>query len=316
MSKAIEQNKFGFTVGHMGLGSHGEGIGTVRQAVHDGDTINVRGLGNIGARFLGVDAAEISFTLPGSSSFVSLGDPRWEEFLSKPLSTSYGKFKPALASGLRQYLKGRVGPGCGANHYAHAVAAQTALEQEIQADLAVMGASKESFELYLAFSHEVMDRYGRVLCFINRNQEDENIPTPRPLYYNERLLLTAAVTPYFIWPNVSPFRKFANILEAVIPPFMANQIQDPRLGEARQAYAEARQQQIGVYAADNPLRLYPFELRFLAGRRAPNRWVIDLSQSDNHLVPPQEYYTIPNPEDRLYIPEEYLLLFKKKGWKK
>jgi hypothetical protein len=60
--------------------------------------------------------------------------------------------------------------------------------------------------------------------------------------------------------------------------------------------------------------LYPFELRFLAQRRAPNRWVIDLSQSDNHLLHPQEY-TIPNPEDRLYIPEEYLLLFKSKGWR-
>ena len=316
MSKAIEQNKFGFTVGHTGLGMHGDSVGSVRQVVHDGDTINVRAIGNIGARFLGVDAAEISFTLPGSSSFTSLGDPRWEEFLSQPLSTAYGKFKPALASGLRKHLKEQVGPGCGANHYFHAQAAQAALEYEILDDITALGASKESFEFYLAFSHEVLDRYGRMLCFINRNQQDENTPAPRPLYYNERLLLTAAVTPYFIWPNVSPFRKFANILEAVIPPFMANQIQDPRLGEARQGYADARLRQVGVYVADNPLRLYPFELRFLAQRRAPNRWVIDLSQSDNHLVPPQEYYTIPNPEDRLYIPEEYLLLFKKKGWKK
>jgi len=316
MSKAIEQNKYGFTVGHVGLGMHGEGIGSVRQVVHDGDTINVRAIGNIGVRFLGVDAAEISFNLPGSSSFTSLGDPRWEAFLSNPLSTTFGKFNPTLASGLRKHLKEQVGPGCAANHYFHAQAAQAALEYEILDDITALGASKESFEFYLAFSHEVLDRYGRMLCFINRNQPDDNTPTPRPLYYNERLLVNAAVTPYFIWPNVSPFRKFPNILEAVIPPFMANQIQDPRLGEARQAYAEARLRQVGVYAADHPLRLYPFELRFLAGRRAPNRWVIDLSQSDNHLLPPQEYYTIPNPEDRLYIPEEYLLLFKKKGWKK
>ena len=316
MSKAIEQNKYGFTVGHVGLGTHGDGVGSVRQAVHDGDTINVRPLGNLGARFLGVDAPEISFNLPGSRSFTSLGDPRWEVFLSNPLSTSHGKFNATLASGLRQHLKARVGPGCASNHYTHALAAQTALEAEIQADLEAMGADKESFEFYLAFSHEVLDRYGRMLCFINRNQEEENIPGPRPLYYNERLLMRAAVMPYFIWPNVSPFRKFANILEAVIPPFMANQIQDPRLGEARQGFAEARARQEGLYAAGNPLRLDPFELRFLAGRRVPNRWLIDLSQSDNHLVHPQEYYSIPNPEDRLYIPEEYLLLFKKKGWKK
>ena len=316
MSKAIEQNKYGFTVGYVGLGTHGEQAGSVRQSVHDGDTINVRALGNFGARFLGVDAAEISFNLPGSSSFTSLGDPRWEVFLSKPLSTTFGKFKPTLASGLRKHLKEQVGPGCAANHYYHALAAQTALEYEILNDMTLLGASNESFEFYLAFSHEVLDRYGRMLCFINRNQPDESTPTPRPLYYNERLLMNAAVTPYFIWPNVSPFRKFSNILEAVIPPFMANQIQDPRLGEARQGYADARLQQTGVYAVDNPLRLYPFELRFLAQRRAPNRWLIDLSQSDNHLLHPQEYYIIPNPEDRLYIPEEYLLLFTKKGWKK
>lgn len=316
MSKAIEQNKYGFTVGHVGLGTHGEAIGTVRQSVHDGDTINVRALGNFGARFLGVDAAEISFNLPGSNAFTSLGDPRWEDFLSKPLSTVFGKFNPGLASGLRKYLKDHIGPGCATNHYSHALAAQAALEDEILKDLAEMGSSRETFEFYLAFSHEVLDRYGRMLCFINRNQEDGNLPSPRPLYYNERLLASGSVIPYFIWPNVSPFRKFTNILEAVIPPFMANQIQDPRLGDARQDFANARQQQIGVYAAVNPLRLLPFELRFLAQRRAPNRWVIDLSKSDNRLVHPQEYYTIPNPEDRLYIPEEYLLLFKKKGWKK
>jgi hypothetical protein len=44
--------------------------------------------------------------------------------------------------------------------------------------------------------------------------------------------------------------------------------------------------------------------------------VIDLSKNDDVLIKPQEYYTIPNVEDRLFIPEEYVPLFVEAGWKK
>lgn len=315
MSKAIEQLKNGLLVGHAGLGMHGAAVGSVRQVVHDGDTINTRLIGNLGTRFLGVDAAEISFTLPGKSTFTAISDPRWEDFLSDPFNAVYGDFNAPMSAGLRGYLETRVGPGTAANHSMHAAAAQTALETEVLYDIALMGETNETFQFFLAFSHEVMDRYGRMLCFINRNQPDENTPAPRPLSYNERLLMAGIVTPYFIWPNISPFRKYANILEAVIQPFTANQLNDTRLNSARAGYQATRQAQVGVYAADHPLRLYPFELRFLAQRRLPNRWLIDLGKSDDHLVPPEEYFTIANPEDRLYIPEEYIWLFKEYGWK-
>jgi len=315
MSKAIEQLQNGLLVGHAGLGMHGAAVGTVRQVVHDGDTVNTRLIGNLGTRFLGVDAAEISFTLPGKSSFTAISDPRWEVFLSDPFNAIYGEFNAPMSAGLRTYLETCVGPGTAANHSLHASAAQAVLETEVLNDLALMGETNETFQFFLAFSHEVMDRYGRMLCFLNRNQPDENTPAPRPLYYNERLLVAGVVTPYFIWPSISPFRKYANILEAVIQPFTANQLHDARLNSARAGYQAARQAQIGVYAADHPLRLYPFELRFLAQRRLPNRYLIDLGKSDDHLVPPEEYYTIAKPEDRLYIPEEYIWLFKEYGWK-
>ena len=53
----------------VGLGLHDSQIGSVRQQVHDGDTLIVRAEGNLSVRMLGIDAAEISFSLLGSSTF-------------------------------------------------------------------------------------------------------------------------------------------------------------------------------------------------------------------------------------------------------
>jgi hypothetical protein len=54
---------------------------------------------------------------------------------------------------------------------------------------------------------------------------------------------------------------------------------------------------------------------FLARRQPPERWLIDLSAGDDRLLAPQRYRTVPNPEDRLFIPEEYVPLFEQNGWK-
>lgn len=54
MAKAIEQVK-NLTIGHAALGYRGGVAGSVRQQVHDGDTINVRAVGNFGVRFLGIE---------------------------------------------------------------------------------------------------------------------------------------------------------------------------------------------------------------------------------------------------------------------
>jgi hypothetical protein len=79
---------------------------------------------------------------------------------------------------------------------------------------------------------------------------------------------------------------------------------------------EARDAEIGIFDADNTLRLYPFELRFLARRQPPDRWLIDLASDDDRLIVPQKYYTVPNVEDRLFVPAEYVPLFEKKRWKR
>jgi len=42
--------------------------------------------------------------------------------------------------------------------------------------------------------------------------------------------------------------------------------------------------------------------------------VTDLSANDDRLHPPQSYISIPNPEDRLFLPAECVALFVENGW--
>ena len=311
MAKAIEDIR-GLKVGHFGLGEHGTGVGTVPQQVHDGDTVVVRAFGNFSVRFLGVDTPEISIGLPPGGEFESIGGPGWAEFLADPFADRYGLLD--LAPALRAHLAARVGAGCAANHFRHAMAAQRMLEQEVQNDLADSGGDRAAFRFFVAFAGEVMDGYGRLLGYINRDQREP----PRPPDYNSRLLAAGQALPYFIWPNINPFRRRASLIEAVPTPRTAAAVaaRESSLRQARLAVRAARAAGHGVFAAADPLRLEPFELRFLAGRRAPSRWVIDLSMDDDVLLPPQRYIEITQPEDRLYVPAEYVPLFVERGWRR
>jgi endonuclease YncB( thermonuclease family) len=318
MAKAIEELQLSggrtLTVGHFGLGMQGANVGSVKQEVHDGDTINVRAQGNFGVRFLGVDAPEISFRLPGSGQqFVSISDPQWEAFLTDPFADQAGAdFAQMLSPKLLSHLQANLGAGVASNHARHALAAQRELERQIEADIAELAKTNDAFQFFLAFGTEITDRFGRLLAYINREQK----ATPRPLDYNTRLLKSGLVNPYFIWPNINPFRKQPSLQEAVIEPGTANAIatQDPVLRDVRASVQAARQAKKGVFDSQDPLQLQAFELRFLGERRLPARWVIDLSQNDDVLIPPQEYHTIANVEDRLFIPADYLPLFEKAGW--
>ena len=316
MAKAIKQ-KGGLTVGYVGLGIRGNGtVGSILQEVHDGDTITVRALGNFGVRFLGVDAPEISFTLPDETAFTSIENEKWEKFLENPFANDFPPFTPPLIKDLALHLQSKLKKRTAMNHFYHAQKAEDTLEEELKKDLHALHQSEKEFELFLVFAHEVMDPYGRLLCFINRNQVNEQDPEPRPLTYNERLLKLGKVIPYFIWPNINPFRKQKNIVDAVPQPGTANTIsnEEGTLRRAREWAQNARQRQIGIYDATNPLQLEPFEVRFLARRRPPTRWVIDLSKNDNILIQPQQYYRVYR-EDRLFIPPEYVSLFQEAGWK-
>lgn len=314
MGNAIENCK-NFKCMRSGLGLHGSLPGSVRQVVHDGDTIKVRALGNFSIRLLGVDTPEFSFQLPGKSSFTKIEDSKWEAFLINPFQSSV--WEQPHATGLREYLQSRVGLGCAANHHRHAMDAQRMLEAEIQADMDRLGSNKENFRFFLAFANDIMDGYGRLLAFVNVDQEK-----PYPPTYQERLLAKGMALPYFIWPNIDPFyalmRKYGSLPNAVPKPgrMRKEMLEVGKLKAAREAFAHARSENSGVYDAKAPLRLAPFELRFLAKGRLPDRWVIDLSRDSDELLPPHRYYTVANPEDRLWIPAEYVPLFVEHGWRR
>jgi endonuclease YncB( thermonuclease family) len=318
MPLAIEQLRSRMRVGHALLGRHGQGVGSVKQQVHDGDTIHVQAQGNLGVRFLGVDAPEMSFHLPGGTTFVPIADDRWEAFLADPFDPQLPPFDPPLEQGLLDHLTSRVGAGTAPNHARLAEAAQRALEDEVEKDLSVMGAAKETFEFFVAFASEVMDRYGRLLGYLNRHQPDATTPEPRPISYNERLLQSGMISPYFIWPNVNPFRANQSVVTAAesFPPGTARDVAEGEvtLRTARRWVRDARSAKVGLFVESDPLRLQPFELRFLARRQAPDRWVIDLSRNDPFLIAPQRYHTIPQVEDRLFVPPEFVPLFQRNGW--
>jgi endonuclease YncB( thermonuclease family) len=316
----------GLTFGVVGLGLYRDGTGTAKSQVSDGDTISSHPQvsDDLGVRFLGVDAPEKSFPLPKETAFKALDHKDWQEFLKDALDESkYGKFDPPMTSALAAHLKTKLGPNAATNHREHALAAKTALVDLVEKDMAALGQTKETFRFFLAFAYDVMDGFGRLLCYINRQQtDDDDNASPRPDFYQERLLETGHVAPFFIWPNVDPFiteqLQSASLLKAVPAPKTAADIEKkaPRLKKARAAVQAARAGHKGIFAAGKELALLASEVRFLSSRHPNRRWVIDLSKRDDTLIPPQDYFTVPNYEDRLYIPEEFVPLFVDQGWKK
>jgi endonuclease YncB( thermonuclease family) len=312
MAKALRKTSEGFSVGFARLGRRGDGRGSPGQQVVDGDTVTVEADGNLGVRLLGVDAPERALTLPEVATeavdrrpgepFVPLTDERWERFLSDPFAD--GSLR--LRRSLRDHLEPLLGPGCAANHARFAATAKAALRALVESDLEEAGGSREEFRFFMAFASEVLDGYGRLLCYLNRDQPRP----PRPPTYNERLLVAGEVLPYFIWPNVDPFRVQPSLVDAVPRPGAA-----PPLADERAAVAAAREQGLGVWRGDEPLRLSPFELRYLARLTPPERWVIDVAARDNRLLAPQLYPRIDRPEDRLFVGEAFVPLFESRGWR-
>lgn len=83
-----------------------------------------------------------------------------------------------------------------------------------------------------------MDRYGRLLGYLHPDQPDT--PAAQRLgSYNERLLAAGWVSPYFIWPNINPFRRAGSITAAVPAPGAAAEMaeEESSLRNARRAVA-------------------------------------------------------------------------------
>lgn len=206
-----------FLVGNAGLMAYGAGVGSPKRAVSDGDTIATRALTNLALRFLGVDAPEKGLfrkQADGSERYVGIADPGWDGFLQGQLAAMTGALEPPL----RSYLQARVQPGVSANHAHHARAATLALEALVQDDLRFYEKTPESFRFYLAYGREVLDGYGRLLCFAAPDVPSPTPQRPRRASYNTRLLEGAHASPYFIWPNIDPFREQQTPFGAVLKP--------------------------------------------------------------------------------------------------
>lgn len=286
---------------------------TLPTAIPDGDTIGVHLEGSGAIRFLGIDTPEKSFDLPGTGGS-NLDSAQWDAYLTDPFLPQFGPFK--LEADLESHLRTRSGAGAGINHRSHGNNAEAALIGLVQSDITALSQNSDTFRFYVAFSFEVFDSYGRFLAFINRQQQDALLPSPRPPSYNERMLEGGMALPYFIWPNIDPFRSIP-LLSSVIAPGTANKVAEatPALKKARAFVKQARTSGIGAFNPADPLRFEAFEIRYLGRREAPNRAVIDLSKNDDVIHRPQNYFSIPNPEDRLFIPPAFVPLFASRGWK-
>ncbi len=297
----------------MGIRRRNGAVQTLEAAVPDGDTVGTQLDGTGSIRFLGIDTPEKSFVQPLGGG-QALDGPKWDQYLTNPFGSGYevALLEPALAT----HLQTRFGAGAAANHHRHALAAGESLRELIRADQAALGQTAEEFSYFVSFSYEVFDRYGRFLAFVNRNQPEANVPVPRVRSYNERQLAAGCALPYFIWPNVNPFRDVPTITHAVPAPGTANTVAETGdLKYARAAVQHARGSGLGVFAPGDPLRFEAFEIRYLGRNEAPTRAVIDLSRNDSVILRPQSYFRIPNPEDRLFIPGEFVPLFAAKGWR-
>ncbi len=298
----------------MGIRRRNDGtVQTLNESVPDGDTVGSQLAGTGSIRFLGIDSPEKSFEQPLGGD-QALNGAKWEQYLTNPFANGYPVH--LLEAPLAAHLQARFGSGAAANHHKYAVAAGENLKQLIQSDATALGQTLEQFQYFLSFSYEVFDRFGRFLVFLNRNQPNPNLPSPRPRSYNERQLQTGRALPYFIWPNVNPFRDADTVANAVLRPRTANIVAETGdLKRARDFVKAARATGIGVFEAADPLRFEAFEVRYLGRSEAPNRAVIDLSKNDDVMLRPQSYFKIPNAEDRLFVPSEFVPLFAAKGWR-
>ncbi len=298
----------------MGIRRRNDGtVQNLDEAVPDGDTVGAQLDGTGSVRFLGVDTPEKSFEQPLGGSQKLDGQP-WELFLTDPFAP--GLPASTLEPPLVEHLRGRIGPGAASNHHRHAVAAGEALKNLIQSDMTALGQSPDQFGFFLSFSYEVFDTFGRFLAFVNRNQPNANVPEPRPDTYNERMLKAGRTLPYIIWPNVNPFREADTVADAVLVPGTANEVAETGdLKKARDFVKNARAAGLGVFDLADPLRFEAFEIRYLGRGQAPDRAVIDLSKNEDVMLRPQSYFKIPRPEDRLFVPSEFVPLFAARGWR-
>ena len=334
------------------LPSFNKRICTASESIHDGDTMYTASEGILPIRFSGIDTPETNYNLPiikkpndiqernGNPFIPPSPIEDFKEYLSNPFDERYydsKDFRNALGEDLvENHLKSKLNDKTAINHKRHAINARNALIQLIEEDIGISLTSTDVFKFYIAFSFETTDRFGRILGWVNKYNSDND---RKDLSYNEKMLKLGMAIPYFIWPNISPFRRSLSITQALPnkEDFFNCIEEDNKLSNARKFVKNAREQKLGIFEEQEGLMLMPFELRYLADRftglmnnpvpckqsqniidrsnqKPVHRYVIDLSYNQEPIiVKPEEYYKI-KVEDRLFIDEHFVPLFQKHGY--
>ena len=278
--------------------------------IHDGDTLKLTASGDFPIRLLAIDTPEVSFQL--NKKFVPLTDKSWEKYLKNVLS-DWKDAKKKLGEELFSDLKKRLAQkNVAANHELHAHNARKFIQALAKAEEAERISKSKKYSLFIALCNDVIDTYGRMLGYAFTALEKGE---PHRRSYNLQMLEAGLALPYFIWPNIDPFRKVKPFDAAYSPEKLYALMEKSKLmKELRSAVTKIRKAKKGIYNPKTGLILQAFELRSLARKSAPQRPFIDLKKHDEKIHSSTSYLKTA-PEDRLFIPEEFVPLFKQNGWK-
>ena len=153
-------------------------IVTLKQKVHDGDTINVRGPGNWSS--LPRHRRGRGFSTNKRQRRFSTNERRgMETYLSNPFAKDK-KYESSFSLELHDYLVSKFSDDAGNNQHRNTEDARKSLINLFEQDMKDLDQSKEELKFFIYFVFEVMDRYGRLLGYINRNQPSEEISPCHP----------------------------------------------------------------------------------------------------------------------------------------
>jgi endonuclease YncB( thermonuclease family) len=223
----------------------------------DGDSCYLTGkFENVLFRLMGIDAFEVSK--------INI-DNLWNS-----------KFLYRLTKSLRNYLKPKLTEESTNTHKKLGIQATQYLESILEEELRV------------SFKNQILDRYGRPLCYLlSRNNET----------YNLKLVQSGWAIPYFIYPNaVSATDETEWEYDTI------NLVQD--------AAVKAREENLGIWPHIHDV-LIPMELRFLIRRELPSKYCADLKNM--LLYPPQQYYKVLI-EHRLFFYSKDVVTALQKGF--
>jgi endonuclease YncB( thermonuclease family) len=319
---------------------------TAGEAISDGDTLYASAEGLLSVRFCSIDTPEMGLPLNKNDVFEDRYYPTedFEDYLKDPFNRKYpnsDEFIRALGEDfVENYIKPKLKDKPGINHKTYAEKAREGLKRLVEDDIRQSINFGKDYKFEIEFPYEAFDRFGRFLGWVKRFESKEEF-AKRIVPYNDSIVGKGLAFPYFIWPNLSISKRDYN-LQQLVPykeDFKEWILQDPKIKNIRDLAQKAREKRLGVFSTENKDLLMPFELRFLVERnysisdnlpvsfvkqedgddrshkRPLFRYVINMSKHDNPvLMKPNQYHKIENFEDRLFIPPEYVSLFKDKGY--